>query len=364
MGKTIAQRWKEITPEDAERYKELAAKDMERYRREMDEYQTATARMKRMEAADKGDSDGGNPARGDRMSGSKASSSKSKAPRASASCLQSAPGMGLILPGVGGEVGGHKEAFEFADGSGGYYRETDLLRMNMNQIGVMSGGMGMARGGMGMVDPAFMGAGAGGGSFSPAATVMYPAGAAARLNPAFWGATMATGMGGAASPAAIGTASFGNPYFDPNTMTAPASADALNGYQGGFNPTSFRAQVFNSVNPGAYGPAGSASTFPGIAGSGVSLGAAPPVQFLAAQPQQPIFSVMGGGGAGSFGVYGPGDMVQMGPDASIGGAVGVGGGGVIFGGEDQMMMIQHMIQQQHPQQQPQPQEESAGDSFM
>jgi hypothetical protein len=365
MGKAIAQRWKDISPEDAERYKELAAKDMERYKREMDQYHTAAARMKRLEETAEEDSDGGN--RGHEGSNVPTGKSK-KASKATASSLQLPSGMSLLAPTEGGDDY-RKEAFEFADSSGGYYRETDLFRMNANHLGVMSGGMGMPMGGMSMVDPAFMGCG--GYGYGSAAQVMYPAGAA-NLSPAFWGAAAAAGMGG---PAGVTASSFGNPYLDPNTMAPPAgAAEALGGYQGEFgaaNPASFQAQIFtvNGVNPGAYALAGSTSPFPGMVGSGVGLGAAPPAQFLAAQqPPQPIFSVMGATGAGGFGVYGPGEMFQMGPDSSMGGTVGAGGGTVMVGGDDQMMRIQQMIHQQQPQQQPQEQsqeqEEAAGDSFM
>lgn len=44
MGKTIAARWKQISPQEADRYEQLAAQDMERYRREMYQYHAVKGR--------------------------------------------------------------------------------------------------------------------------------------------------------------------------------------------------------------------------------------------------------------------------------------------------------------------------------
>lgn len=43
MGKTIAQAWRDVTPEEKEKYKAMAAEDMKRYREEMDKYHKAAA---------------------------------------------------------------------------------------------------------------------------------------------------------------------------------------------------------------------------------------------------------------------------------------------------------------------------------
>lgn len=47
MGKSIAEAWKNITPEDKEKYKAMAAEDMKRYREEMDKYHKAVAEASR-----------------------------------------------------------------------------------------------------------------------------------------------------------------------------------------------------------------------------------------------------------------------------------------------------------------------------
>lgn len=53
MGKTIAQRWKNLASEEAQKYKDMAAADMDRYRQDMDEYHAESARRARTEAARK-----------------------------------------------------------------------------------------------------------------------------------------------------------------------------------------------------------------------------------------------------------------------------------------------------------------------
>jgi len=44
MGKTIAERWKRLSSEQAQKYRAMAAQDMERYRQDMDEYHADVAR--------------------------------------------------------------------------------------------------------------------------------------------------------------------------------------------------------------------------------------------------------------------------------------------------------------------------------
>jgi hypothetical protein len=48
MGKTIAKRWRELTPDQHEQYKELANEDLKRYRKEMDEFHLAQAKESRL----------------------------------------------------------------------------------------------------------------------------------------------------------------------------------------------------------------------------------------------------------------------------------------------------------------------------
>lgn len=48
MAKTIAKRWKELTPEELEPFQKLAREDMIRYRREMEEYQQELVRQSRI----------------------------------------------------------------------------------------------------------------------------------------------------------------------------------------------------------------------------------------------------------------------------------------------------------------------------
>jgi HMG (high mobility group) box len=49
MAKTIAKRWKQLTPEELEPFQQLAKQDMARYRREMEEYQQELVRQSRRE---------------------------------------------------------------------------------------------------------------------------------------------------------------------------------------------------------------------------------------------------------------------------------------------------------------------------
>jgi HMG (high mobility group) box len=354
MGKAIAKRWKEISPEEAERYKDLAAKDMERYKREMDEYHTAAARIKRLAAAE-GGVGGGAPGSGGReppSGGGKSSGKKSSSAAAAMgmNMMASSPygPTGMMVSSMdgagGGDMGGmYKASFEGGGGmDGAYYRggEADLLRMNA--FGSMGGGGGM--------DPSAQSYGAATGAFgqSAAAAVMYP-GAARLTQPQLWGGG-GGGMGGGG-----GGVAFGNPYLDPTAaMVGQGMADAMGGFQGGFdaNQASFRTQLFNSMSPGSYAMPGATAAF--HQGMGV-----PQAQFLS--PQQPIYSMIGaaggaGQGGGGFGVYGAGEMVAaMGPDAASMGGMGLGaGGGAAAGGggtDERMMMIQQMIQQQQQQQQ-------------
>ena len=49
LGKEIAKRWRDISPESLQRIKKMAEDDMERYCREMSDYQLKRARMRRSE---------------------------------------------------------------------------------------------------------------------------------------------------------------------------------------------------------------------------------------------------------------------------------------------------------------------------
>jgi len=51
MGRIVAQRWKEITPEELDKYKSMADEDMNRYCAEMSEYQLQLARRQRHDCA-------------------------------------------------------------------------------------------------------------------------------------------------------------------------------------------------------------------------------------------------------------------------------------------------------------------------
>mmetsp|Transcript_15426 Transcript_15426/g.29443 ORF Transcript_15426/g.29443 Transcript_15426/m.29443 type:complete len:358 (-) Transcript_15426:134-1207(-) len=53
MGKFVAKRWKELTPDELQPYTEQAEKDLQRYRREMDEYREGVARKTRLASEQK-----------------------------------------------------------------------------------------------------------------------------------------------------------------------------------------------------------------------------------------------------------------------------------------------------------------------
>lgn len=374
MGKAIAQRWKTLSDEEGRKYKDLAAEDMERYKKEMDEYHTAAARIRRL--------------------------AESKASKAAAEAdLEAARGDVQVdhPKGSGGGGGGGLSSYGIGAAGGGidpYANQQDLLRS-----GGMAGAVGYGRGpdnadllrmqqqqqaqGFppgyamgGMVDPALMaGMGAGG------RPMMFQP----RLNqPGMWNS-----YGG--NPY-LDAQPFGQPGGDPSTF-GMLSGDPSGGAGGGGGPAgavALRAQLFGmtpspfmgQAMPGAPFDQGGGRWGGGMGGGGGAGGGHPQQQYLQApsqssQPQQQHASAMYGvpaGAAGMSNLYygqGPGgDMGSAGPNPMDGGPgqLGGGGGGGPDGGggggmasrDDRMMMLQQLLGQQQQQQQQLQQQQAQG----